>query len=725
MKNEKILEYLDYINPVTATYQEWLDVGMALKQEGYSVNVWDDWSALDGMRYHQGECAEKWATFNGNETLVTGGTIYHLAIQNGYVPPKKASENYLGGMGWDDYIFTSPETTSTSPIQEPLNWNPSKEITKYLETLFHPDEFVCYVTESYFSEKENKWKPTAGIYSRTAGELLESLKKYSFEETFGTINPECGAWFCINPVDGQTGRRNDSVTDFRYALVESDTISIEQQIGIIHDLQLPVAVMVHSGNKSVHAIVKVDAGNKKEYQERVKFLFEICQKNGLKIDENCKNPSRLSRMAGVERGGKKQFIIEMNTGFSSWNEWKDFMDESVDNLPDFSLLPESIDDLPPLNPELIEGILRTGHKMMVVAPSKAGKSFLLMELCVAIATGSKWLGRQCRKGKILYINFELDDISGLHRFADICRATKANWQELRKNLLIWNMRGYSEPLTQLVGKLIRRAKKFNPIAIVLDPIYKVISGDENSASEMAEFCNQFDKICSQLNCASINCHHQSKSAANYKNSMNRASGSGVFARDPDALLDLSPIEMDADAKEKYRNTVACNIMMSFIKNNAPDLLQEIPLDKEPTRNELENLCHEHIAPYQIDILTEMLEKSDKKCDIATAWTLEGTLREFPPFAPQKVIFSYPIHELDRSGFLQSLTKKDSSKMPIADKSDDIRKDTLSVFHMLADESGTTTVKAMAETMGCTEKTIRNRIKEISELEIVKNVVKHT
>lgn len=119
MKNEKILEYLDYINPVTATYQEWLDVGMALKQEGYSVEVWDDWSALDGMRYHQGECAEKWATFNGNETLVTGGTIYHLAIQNGYVPPKKANENYLGGMEWDDYIFTSPETTNISPVPAP------------------------------------------------------------------------------------------------------------------------------------------------------------------------------------------------------------------------------------------------------------------------------------------------------------------------------------------------------------------------------------------------------------------------------------------------------------------------------------------------------------------------------------------------------------------------------------------------------------------------------
>ena len=70
------------------------------------------------------------------------------------------------------------------------------------------------------------------------------------------------------------------------------------------------------------------------------------------------------------------------------------------------------------------------------------------------------------------------------------------------------------------------------MAVIIDPIYKVITGDENSADQMAHFCNQFDKICTELGCAVIYCHHHSKGNQGFKKSMDRASGSGVFARDP-------------------------------------------------------------------------------------------------------------------------------------------------------------------------------------------------
>ena len=36
----------------------------------------------------------------------------------------------------------------------------------------------------------------------------------------------------------------------------------------------------------------------------------------------------------------------------------------------------------------IENVLRQGHKMLIAGPSKAGKSFALIELCIAIAEGA-------------------------------------------------------------------------------------------------------------------------------------------------------------------------------------------------------------------------------------------------------------------------------------------------------------------------------------------------
>ena len=47
----------------------------------------------------------------------------------------------------------------------------------------------------------------------------------------------------------------------------------------------------------------------------------------------------------------------------------------------------------PLKPELIEGVLREGHKMMIAGPSKAGKSFSLIELATCISYGLPWMGR--------------------------------------------------------------------------------------------------------------------------------------------------------------------------------------------------------------------------------------------------------------------------------------------------------------------------------------------
>ena len=54
-----LTEIIEYINPGDLSYQEWINVGMALKQEGYSVHVWDQWSQKDISRYHARECEKK------------------------------------------------------------------------------------------------------------------------------------------------------------------------------------------------------------------------------------------------------------------------------------------------------------------------------------------------------------------------------------------------------------------------------------------------------------------------------------------------------------------------------------------------------------------------------------------------------------------------------------------------------------------------------------------
>lgn len=541
MKNETqydVHELLEWIDPGALDYQEWLSVGMALKEAGYPCSVWDEWSRTDPKTY-TGDTFRKWDSFHGNGNPVTMGTLVQMAKDFGWRPAQTGHElgwdDEIGGES-DDHVVVRPGWVEGREVREPTEWSPAEQLITYLDTLFQDDEHVGYVTEVW--EKDDRIMPTSGAFDRTAGELKAALRKHKDDigAVIGDTKPEAGAWIRFNPLDGK-GVKNENVTEFRYALVESDETEIDQQNAILRELELPIAALVHSGKKSLHAIVRIDAPDYNEYRRRVEYLYEVCRKNGLKPDKQNKNPSRLSRMPGVMRNGHKQFLIDTNIGKGSWDEWKEWIESVNDDLPD----PEPLQDwwyhLPPLADPLIDGILRKGHKMLLAGPSKAGKSFALIELCIAIAEGQRWMGFQCAQGRVLYVNLELDRASCLHRFRDVYDAL--GW--LPRNIVnidIWNLRGNSVPMDKLAPKLIRRAQKKDYAAVIIDPIYKVLTGDENSADQMAAFCNQFDKVCHELGAAVIYCHHHSKGYQGGKRSMDRASGSGVFARDPDALLDM-------------------------------------------------------------------------------------------------------------------------------------------------------------------------------------------
>ena len=738
-RNDNLDELLEYIDPAALDYQTWLGIGMALKSSGYDVAVWDNWSARDGARYHKGECEQKWRGFHGSDNPVTAGTIVHLALENGY--HRMTRSNYSTALDWDsyigdDYVVTSAEQTLATPIREPEQFDPVAEIAKYLETLFEPDDYVGYVTECW-QNSDGKYLPSsAGSYTRTAGQLLAELKKYgNFEDVFGTPNPECGAWIRFNPLDGK-GAKNENVTEYRYALVESDKIPIEQQHGILRDLQLPIAALVNSGGKSVHAIVRIDAGSPEEYRKRVEFLYSVCDKNGLQVDRQNKNPSRLSRMPGVVRKDKKQFLIDTNIGFPTFEEWRDYVESITDDLPEFESMADAWEQMPDLAPPLIENVLRQGHKMLIAGPSKAGKSYALIEMCIAIAEGSKWLGWNCTQGRVLYVNLELDRASCLHRFKDVYDKLDLPPSHLG-SIDIWNLRGVTEPMDKLAPKLIRRAKKGGYIAVVIDPIYKVITGDENSADQMAHFCNQFDKVCTQLGCAVIYCHHHSKGAQGGKRSMDRASGSGVFARDPDALIDMVELDLTEDIIKQQKNQTACDLCGDVLKQYAPETYENASPDDLLSRNAALKLCCDHLPKYAYDTLLRDLQTADRNTDGLTAWRLEGTLREFPKFPPKNLWFRYPIHEEDTVGVLKDIqvdvdlkpyqrgakqghaTQKKQVKAERADKNAQL----VNLFDELG--GGEVSLSDMADFIGVSEKTIRRRLEQCDGLFVDQNIVRRS
>jgi len=732
MENQlNIMEVLPYIDPALLDYQEWVNVGMALKHEGCTASDWDNWSKNDS-RYHAGECFRKWDSFNGSGTPVTGGTIVQMAMGYGWQPQRDQGHE----LDWNDSILADREDLIVvdknwlegKEVIAPDAWNPVADLIKYLEILFESTENVGYVTRSW--EKDGRHLPSKGHWDRTAGDLIQQLStcKSDIGMVLGDYNPEAGAWIRFNPLDGQ-GCKNENVSDFRYALVESDSIDIDKQNAIIRELELPVACLVHSGRKSLHAIVRIDAADYGEYRKRVDYLYDVCQKNGLKIDTQNRNPSRLSRMPGIMRNGKKQFLADTNIGRKNWQEWFGWIEGINDDLPEPESLEGVWDNLPALSQPLIGNVLRKGHKMLIAGPSKAGKSFALIELCCAIAEGKRWAGWECAQGRVMYMNLELDRASCLHRFKDVYQALNWNPDNL-SNIDIWNLRGKSVPMDKLAPKLIRRAAKKNYIAIVIDPIYKVITGDENSADQMANFCNQFDKVCTELGSAVIYCHHHSKGSQGGKRSMDRASGSGVFARDPDALLDLIELELNDSVLMQEENKAICKACISYLDNTFPEgWRDDISQDDECSQKAMLDYCRIKLTPAQFAELNAIVEQAARNVKAKTAWRIEGTLREFPKFNPVNLWFDYPIHKVDETGILKDI--EPDSERPPWQKATDKRKKSAkakSEDKKLELESAINscnfgdppTVKTLAESLGITERSVRDRLKSHGGYHIDKN-----
>ena len=175
---------------------------------------------------------------------------------------------------------------------------------------------------------------------------------------------------------------------------------------------------------------------------------------------------------------------------------------------------------------------------------------------------------------------------------------------------------------------------------------------------MGQFCNQFDKICTETGCSTIYCHHHSKGAQGMKKAMDRASGSGVFARDPDAQLDMIQLELTAELKNYVRD------------------------------------------------------------GNATAWRLESSLREFPNIQPVNFWFEYPIHRLDTSGELEKANAEGSMAANLNKSSKrtsaEDRHSALTGAYNTCSAFPPVKVKDLAEYMATDEKTVRRYLKEFSD-----------
>ena len=208
--------------------------------------------------------------------------------------------------------------------------------------------------------------------------------------------------------------------------------------------------------------------------------------------------------------------------------------------------------------------------MMLTGPPKAGKSWSMAQLAYAVASGSDWMGFPCHHGNVCYVDTELDPNS-LYNRLDRVRA-KMGLPDSGGNILAMPLRGKVVNAESIANTINDAYGEHPPALVIIDSIYSIETGDENSAGDMREMMQHLGGIAASGSAIAF-AHHHAKGSAGGRNVIDRGSGSGVFGRFVDAMVDLTPIVPDDEQKGMLQARYgerAVPMRMSFVLREFAD-----------------------------------------------------------------------------------------------------------------------------------------------------------
>jgi hypothetical protein len=199
---------------------------------------------------------------------------------------------------------------------------------------------------------------------------------------------------------------------------------------------------------------------------------------------------------------------------------------------------------PMLRAPIITGLLRRGETMNVIAPSKTGKSWLVLALAMAVATGRPWLETfKTEQGNVLIIDNELHRETLAHRIPQVAAALNVRMDEIAESICVQSLRGQLRDIMSL-GAYFDTLAPERFALIILDAFYRFmpIGGDENDNGTMANIYNRIDAFADRMGCSFVLIHHTTKGNQSMKSVTDVGAGAGSQSRATDTHLVMRPHE---------------------------------------------------------------------------------------------------------------------------------------------------------------------------------------
>lgn len=197
-----------------------------------------------------------------------------------------------------------------------------------------------------------------------------------------------------------------------------------------------------------------------------------------------------------------------------------------------------------LRAPIIQGLLRRGETMNVIAPSKTGKSWLVLALAMAVATGRKWLDTfDTVAGDVLIIDNELHAETLAHRIPQVAECLRIGMNEIAETVYVQSLRGQLRDIFSM-RQYFESIEPGRYALVVLDAFYRFMPRDmdENDNGTMANIYNHVDALADRLGCSFVLIHHATKGSQSAKAVTDVGAGAGSQSRATDTHLVLRPHE---------------------------------------------------------------------------------------------------------------------------------------------------------------------------------------
>lgn len=604
---EQVEEALQYITPdQISDNQGWFNFTCACVAGGISETDWDA-ICQTAPNYDYKENHRRWNSIDPN-TGITSDYIVGLAFKNGYRTNQSSTtlNGYNEGNGSSNTMQSASshnyDTTefpkvdkNVTDYEKKVTYSGSEVFTeeeriaqamRYIKAVYKPADYVnvhfsynTTIATTPEGMRYYKYGPSdGGITDYTAQELIDNL-----EDSTGTLEDEfsipegnpAGVWFGINGMK-KHGTKASDVTSYDNVLIESDTMSITEQIAFYYASKLPIKAITCSGGKSVHAIVSVNAKDSKQYDERVKLIYKFLKENNFEADEANKNPNRLSRAAGFMRGLQCQALIDTNVGLPNFDSWLEEMQfQKFSEQFGKSKTVQSEDFAKGALPDwLIEGVMREKEVSMVVGKPKVGKSLMAMQMALCVASGRKYFEHNVKKSKVLYCNLEISERWFEERVKEFQQKMALSDDEI-EDFYTLTMTGKlnSNNCDNFLEYLKIQIKRETIGLVVLDPIYILESCygiDENDSVAVTTLLDKIASVKEETGASVLFVHHISSKVRDMSgyDADSLPQGSSAFARFYDNLVAIQELDLDGLAMEFQKAKRAFRIAYSSRNSEA-------------------------------------------------------------------------------------------------------------------------------------------------------------